>query len=96
MIRLYARMMRRGRQTDFIPVGPEQKKLDNGRREFNFARTERMIKMFLDEGFTHIELPHIAQARPAERSAFPRSLLQSTERRPPARRTRRTSSWPSI
>jgi len=61
MLRRYARMMRRGRQTDFIPIGPEQKKIDQGRWEFNFARTERMIKMFLDEGFTHIELPHIAR-----------------------------------
>jgi hypothetical protein len=60
MLRRYAKMMRRGRQTDFIPVGPEQKKLDKARWEFDFSRTERMIKMFLEEGFTHIELPHIA------------------------------------
>ncbi|RPI27583.1 MAG: DUF4091 domain-containing protein [Acidobacteria bacterium] len=60
MIRRYARMMRRGRQTDFIPVRPEVKKTDQGGWQFDFSRTERMIKMFLDEGFTHIELPHIA------------------------------------
>ncbi len=60
MLRLYARMMRRSRQTDFMAVRPEQKKLDAARWEFDFSRTERMIKMFLDEGFTHIELPHIA------------------------------------
>lgn len=56
----YARMMRRGRQTDFIPVGPEAKKVGPGSWEFDFAKTERMIRMFLGEGFTHIELPHIA------------------------------------
>ncbi len=60
MLRRYARMMRRSRQTDFIPVRPEQKKVDTVRWEFDFSRTERMIKMFLEEGFTHIELPHIA------------------------------------
>ncbi len=60
MLRQYARMMRRGRQTDFIPVGPERKKSDDGSWQFDFSRTERMIRMFLDEGFTHIELPHIA------------------------------------
>jgi hypothetical protein len=57
----YARMMRRGRQTDFIPVRPEQKKIGEGSWEFDFTRTERMIRMFLDEGFTHIELPHTAR-----------------------------------
>jgi hypothetical protein len=62
MLRLYARMMRRGRQTDFIPVGPEVHKKDGpGQWKFDFARTERMIRMFLEEGFTHIELPHIAR-----------------------------------
>jgi hypothetical protein len=60
MLRQYARMMRRGRQTDFIPVGPEQKKTGDGAWQFDFSRTERMIRMFVDEGFTHIELPHIA------------------------------------
>ena len=60
MLRQYARMMRRGRQTDFIPVGPERKKTDDGRWQFDFSRTERMIRMFFEEGFTHIELPHIA------------------------------------
>jgi len=60
LLRQYAQMMRRGRQTDFIPVGPERKKLDDGRWQFDFSRTERMIRMFFDEGFTHIELPHIA------------------------------------
>jgi hypothetical protein len=61
MIRLYAQMMRRARQTDFIPVRPEERKVAEGRWEFDFSRTERMIRMFLDEGFTHIELPHIAR-----------------------------------
>jgi len=60
MLRQYAKMMRRGRQTDFIPARPEQKKVGTARWEFDFSRTERMIKMFMDEGFTHIELPHIA------------------------------------
>ncbi len=57
----YARMMRRGRQTDFIPIRPESKKIGEERWEFDFTRTERMIRMFLDEGFTHIELPHTAR-----------------------------------
>lgn len=60
MLRQYAVMMRRGRQTDFIPIGPEQQKISEGRWKFDFTRTERMIRMFLAEGFTHIELPHIA------------------------------------
>lgn len=60
MLLQYARMMRRGRQTDFIPIGPEQRKTGEGHWEFDFTRTERMIRMFIAEGFTHIELPHIA------------------------------------
>lgn len=60
MIRQYARMMRRGRQTDFIPIRPEVEKIGEEEWQFDFSRTERMIRMFLDEGFTHIELPHIA------------------------------------
>ena len=61
MLHLYAKMMRRGRQTDFIPIRPEVK-AKGGQEgwEFDFTRTERMIRMFLGEGFTHIELPHIA------------------------------------
>ncbi len=56
----YARMMRRGRQTDFIPARPEIRNTGPGTWEFDFSRTERMIRMFLGEGFTNIELPHIA------------------------------------
>jgi len=60
MLRSYAKMMRRGRQTDFIPVKPEvTKRSDQSGWDFDFSRTERMIRMFLDEGFTHIELPHV-------------------------------------
>jgi hypothetical protein len=60
LLRKYARMMRRGRQTDFIAVRPEVTRTNGGEWEFDFSRTERMIRMFLEEGFTHIELPHIA------------------------------------
>lgn len=60
MLQQYARMMRRGRQTDFIPVRPEITKIGDEQWTFDFSRTERMIRMFLQEGFTHIELPHIA------------------------------------
>jgi hypothetical protein len=60
LLRLYAKMMRRGRQTDFIPTKPEiRKKTGEAGWEFDFSKTERMIRMFLDEGFTHIELPHV-------------------------------------
>jgi hypothetical protein len=60
MLHLYAKMMRRGRQTDFIPIKPEVKKAAGGSGwNFDFSKTERMIRMFLDEGFTHIELPHV-------------------------------------
>ena len=60
MLHLYAKMMRRGRQTDFIPIKPEvKKKAGEAGWEFDFSKTERMIRMFLDEGFTHIELPHV-------------------------------------
>jgi hypothetical protein len=60
LLRLYAKMMRRGRQTDFIPIKPEVKKKEGGSGwDFDFSKTERMIRMFLDEGFTHIELPHV-------------------------------------
>lgn len=61
MLREYAKMMRRGRQTDFIPIRPEITEVGPERWEFDFTRTERMIRMFLEEGFTHIELPHIAR-----------------------------------
>ena len=60
MLRHYARLMRRARQTDFIPVGPERARTDDGHWSFDFTRTERMIRLFLDEGFTHIECGHIA------------------------------------
>lgn len=62
LLHQYARMMRRGRQTDFMTIRPEVNRKPGGADwEFDFSRTERMIRMFLDEGFTHIELPHIAQ-----------------------------------
>jgi hypothetical protein len=61
LLRQYAIMMRHGRQTDFIPAAPELTKIGEGRWKFDFTRTERMIRMFLAEGFTHIELPHIAR-----------------------------------
>jgi hypothetical protein len=61
MIHQYALMMRRGRQTDFMPIGPEEKKIGEGQWKFDFTRTERMIRMFLGAGFTHIELPHVAR-----------------------------------
>jgi len=62
VLRQYARMMRRGRQTDFIPIGPEvHSRGETEQWDFDFSRTERMIRMFLEEGFTHIELPHIAR-----------------------------------
>jgi hypothetical protein len=60
MIRQYAQMMRRGRQTDFIPVAPERQPIGDGKWDFDFSRTERMIRLFLDEGFTHIECPHFS------------------------------------
>ena len=60
ILQKYAAMMRRGRQTDFIPVPPERTKTGDETWTFDFSRTERMIRMFLNEGFTHIELPHIA------------------------------------
>jgi len=60
LLHQYAKMMRRGRQTDFIPVGPEvTRKPGQAGWNFDFSRTERMIRMFLEEGFTHIELPHV-------------------------------------
>jgi hypothetical protein len=61
LIHQYALMMRRGRQTDFMPIGPEEKKSGEGQWKFDFTRTERMIRMFLGAGFTHIELPHVAR-----------------------------------
>jgi hypothetical protein len=60
MLQLYAKMMRRGRQTDFRVIKPDVKKKDDGTGwDFDFTKPERMIRMFLDEGFTHIELPHV-------------------------------------
>jgi len=61
MLRLYAKMMRRGRQTTFVPVGPVVKKRREAGWEFDFSRTERLIRMFLEEGLTQIELPHVAR-----------------------------------
>jgi hypothetical protein len=62
MLRRYARMMRRGRQTHFVPIRPIiTTRTDGNGWKFDFSRTEKMIRMFLEEGLTHIELPHVAQ-----------------------------------
>lgn len=57
MIRQYALLMRRTRQTHFlIPreiLAAEQK--PDGTYKYHFERTKRLITMFLSIGFTHIE-----------------------------------------
>ena len=62
MIRQYARLMRRQRQTDFLlPRGYVEVSTDeNGKHVFNFDRMERLIQLFFDEGFTYLNGGHIA------------------------------------
>ena len=62
MIRRYARLMRRQRQTDFLlPRGFVEVKTDEvGRHTFNFDRMERLIRLFFDEGFSYLNGGHVA------------------------------------
>ena len=61
MIRSYGRLMRRGRETDFLPaVGVDVEDAGDGRYTFDFQRMERFIRLFLDLGFTWINGPHVA------------------------------------
>lgn len=62
MLREYGRAMRRGRQTHFL-VGSSLTKVEkvgDNRYTFDFTRTEKLIRLFLDLGFTTIEGGHIA------------------------------------
>jgi hypothetical protein len=62
MIRAYAKLMRRGRQTDFLlPMGLiDVKEEPKGTFSFSWGDVERLIRMFFDLGFTHINGGHIA------------------------------------
>lgn len=62
MIRQYGKLMRRGRQTDFwlpmslVGINEEPK----SRFSFDFGKVERLIRMLVGLGFTHINGGHIA------------------------------------
>ncbi len=62
MIRAYAKLMRRGRQTDFLlPMGLiDVKEEPKGTFSFSWGHVERLIRMFFDLGFTHINGGHVA------------------------------------
>ncbi len=71
MIERYGRLMRRSRQTDFIPsVGADVRDVGDGRYEFGFERMERLIRMYFDLGFTWINGPHIAGRREFDAPEF--------------------------
>ncbi len=62
MVRRYGEAMRRARQTHFI-VDPgliEIRKSVEGSYTFDFSRAERLIKLFLELGFSRIEGGHVA------------------------------------
>ncbi len=58
----YAKAMRRSRQTHFmVPFFlTKVNKLCGNKYEFDFSRTEKMIKLFLELGFSCIEGAHVA------------------------------------
>ncbi|MFD3272341.1 DUF4091 domain-containing protein [Paenibacillus dendritiformis] len=62
MLYRYGAAMRRGRQTHFMVGAPfiEIHPQGGGRYSFDFSKAERLITMFLELGFTHIEGGHIA------------------------------------
>lgn len=57
MIRQYALLMRRTRQTHFLIPSEilEAEQKPDGTYKFHFERTKRLISLFLSMGFTHIE-----------------------------------------
>lgn len=60
-IRRYGELMRKIRQTDFIPVvGYEVTENADGTLSFDFSRAERLIKLYLGLGFRWINGPHVA------------------------------------
>ena len=60
-IRRYGELMRKIRQTDFIPsVGFEVIENSDGTLSFDFSRGERLIKLYLGLGFRWINGPHVA------------------------------------
>ncbi|GHO84241.1 DUF4091 domain-containing protein [Dictyobacter formicarum] len=72
MIRRYGELMRRARQTHFWvtmeTIDVEQK--DDGTYHFCFDKTERLIRLFLELGFTHIEGGMVAVRRQFTDSEF--------------------------
>jgi hypothetical protein len=64
LLRKYARLMAAHRQTMFwVPREVFDLTITDGRVAFNEERLERYIKLFLREGFTQIEGPHISDRR---------------------------------
>ena len=60
MIERYAVLMRRMRQNHFwTPLGLVEIEERNGKYSFDFSKTERLIRMFLDLGFQWIDGGHI-------------------------------------
>ncbi|MFC5649911.1 DUF4091 domain-containing protein [Paenibacillus solisilvae] len=57
MILKYGKLMRRARQTHFwVPMDAVViQEISEGMYQFNFERAERLIKLYLELGFTHIE-----------------------------------------
>ena len=53
----YGRLMREGRQTDFVvsPALADYTREEDGRYTFDFSRAERLIRLYLSLGFRYIE-----------------------------------------
>lgn len=64
MIRLYARAMRRTRQTHFFICLDEQCISDKKNWTFEFSHLEGIIRIFFEEGFQMMELGYLATREP--------------------------------
>lgn len=72
MIRRYGEMMRRARQTHFWVTMEviDVEAREDGTYQFNFDRAERLIRLFLELGFTHIEGGMVATRKQFSDSEF--------------------------
>jgi len=86
MVRRYGEAMRRTRQTHFI-VDPELVEIvasDEGVYAFDFSRAERLIRLFLELGFSRIEGGHVATRDGWEDPRFVLTFDRSVEATSPA------------
>ena len=85
MIRRYGELMRRARQTDFIPsVGADVLDNGDGTFSFDFSRMERIIRLYIALGFRWINGPHIAGRANFDAPEF---ILRRPDRSDPVKAT---------